>query len=120
MDHAGPATDPHQVRIRNVSDQTIAEPVVGWRLGPKVISRDQYETALVEGPTFTAVADSVFLAGDLAPGASIEVPIRIDTAETEAIEDDSGVYPLQIELRSGDQIVGVDDHARWSTSSRIR
>ncbi len=71
-----------EVRIRNVSGQTIADPVVGWRLGPKVISRDQYETALVEGPTFTAVADSVFLAGDLAPGASIEVPIRIDTAET--------------------------------------
>jgi hypothetical protein len=95
-----------EVRIRNVSDQTVADPVVGWRLGPKVISRDQYETALVEGPTFTAVADSVFLAGDLAPGASIEVPIQIDTAETEAIEDDSGVYPLQIELRSGDRIEG--------------
>ena len=93
------------VRIRNVSEQTIAEPVVGWRLGPKVVSRVQYETALVEGPAFTAVADSVFLSGDLAPDASMEVPIRIDTAATAAIEDDSGVYPLQIELRSGDQIV---------------
>jgi hypothetical protein len=92
------------VRI-DVGDQAIAAPVVGWRLGPKVLSRVKYEAALVEGPPFAAAADTIFLAGDLSPGASIEVPLRINTAETEAIEDDSGVYPLQLELRSGDQIV---------------
>ena len=103
-------TTPERPLIRitvgiDVGDQAIAAPVVGWRLGPKVLSRVKYEAALVEGPPFAAAAETVLLAGDLAPGASIEVPIGINTAETEAIEDDSGVYPLQLELRSGDQIV---------------
>jgi hypothetical protein len=103
-------TEPERPLVRitvriHVGDQTIADAVVGWQLGRKVISRVQYETALEEGPTFPAAADTVFSAGDLAPGASIVVPITINTAETEAIEEDSGVYPLQIELRSGDQIV---------------
>jgi hypothetical protein len=93
------------VLITNEGGTPIADPVVGWRLGPKVVSRVQYETALQEGPSFPAAADTVFRGADLSPRASIEVPIRIDTSETEAIEDDSGIYPLQIELRSGDELV---------------
>lgn len=91
------------VVVTNEGTSTIEDPVVGWRLGPKVLSRVQYETALAEGPTFAAAADTVFRGTDLEPGASIEVRIRIDTSETEAIEDDSLVYPLQLELRSEDQ-----------------
>jgi hypothetical protein len=93
------------VDIANESDSAIIEPRVVWQLGSKVISRVQYETALVEGPASTTAADTVFLTGDLEPDASIEVPVTIDTSETEAIEDDSGVYPLQLELRSGEQVV---------------
>ncbi len=93
------------IRISNVGDQTIPDAVVGWRLGPKVSSRVQYETALADGPAFAAAADTPFRAGDLAAGASMDVPIRINTADTGAIEDDSGVYPLQIELRSGDLLM---------------
>jgi hypothetical protein len=93
------------VRISNVGDQTIPDPVMGWRLGPKVLSRVQYEVSLAEGPAFAAAADTVFRAGDLAPGTSMDVPIKINTSETGAIEDDSGVYPLQLELRSGDQLM---------------
>ena len=41
----------------------------------------------------------------------MDVAIMIDTAETGGtIKDDSGVYPLQLELRSGDQIDRVDEH----------
>jgi hypothetical protein len=93
------------VSVRNEGTSTIVTPVVGWRLGPKVVSRVQYETALDEGPPFAAAADTVFRGVDLVPGDAIEVPIEIDTSETEAIEDDSGVYPLQLELRSGDELV---------------
>src|SRR5919106_4602777 len=64
-----------QIQINNVGDQPIFDAVVGWRLGPKVVSRVQYETALVNGPSFAAAADTVFRAGDLGPGASISVPI---------------------------------------------
>ncbi len=93
------------VRIDNEGAGTIANPVVGWRLGPRVTSRERYETALEEGPAFAAVADTVFRGSGLAPGDAIEVPITIDTAETQAIEDDSAVYPLQNELRSDDELV---------------
>jgi hypothetical protein len=92
------------VRIINDGDETITDPVVGWQLGPGVRSRVEYETALVEGPAAIAAADTVVLPDDLAPEASIDMTITIDTAETTAIEDESLVYPLQLELRSGDQI----------------
>jgi hypothetical protein len=92
------------VRITNDADETIADPVVGWQLGQKVLSRVEYETALVEGPTFVAAADSVVLSDDLEPGASTDVKVKIDTAEWEAIDDDSGVYPLELGLVSGDQL----------------
>jgi hypothetical protein len=93
------------IQIDNVGDQTIPDAVVGWRLGQKVTSRVEYETSLVDGPSFAAAADTVFRAEDLEPGTSTEVAIRIDTTATEAIEDDSGVYPLQLELRSGGELV---------------
>jgi hypothetical protein len=92
------------VRITNDADETIDEPVVGWQLGQKVLSRVEYETALVEGPTFVAAADSVVLSDDLEPGASTDVTVKIDTAEWEAIDNDSGVYPLELGLVSGDQL----------------
>jgi hypothetical protein len=89
------------VRVRNVGDAVITTPEIGWTIGPKVLSRIQYETALVEGPAFAAAADTVQLDGDLAPGGSAEVRIRIDTSETGGVgSTDSAVYPLQFELRS--------------------
>ena len=48
------------IRISNVGDVTIPDAVIGWRLGPKVVSRVQYETALADGPPFAAAADTVF------------------------------------------------------------
>ena len=93
------------IQINNVGEQTIPDAVVGWRLGQKVTSRVEYETSLAEGPSFAAAADTVFRAGDLGPGSSTDVSIEIDTADTGAIEDDSGVYPLQLELRSGAELV---------------
>jgi hypothetical protein len=96
------------LRIINDGGATITDPVVGWTLGPKVTSRVQYETALDEGPVFPASAETVPVLANLAPGASKEVKIRIDTSETGGIDqDDSGVYPLQLELRSQDQPIAA-------------
>ena len=92
------------IRISNVGDVTIPDAVIGWRLGPKVVSRVGYETALADGPPYAAAADTVSHAGDIEPGEVTDVTIKIDTSETGAIEEDSGVYPLQIELRSGDEL----------------
>lgn len=96
------------LEITNDGGSTITEPVVGWTLGPRVTSRVQYETALEEGPVFPASAETVPVLADLAPGASKEIKIRIDTSETGGIaQDDSGVYPLQLELRSQDQPIAA-------------
>jgi hypothetical protein len=96
------------LRVTNDGGSTITDPVVGWTLGPKVTSRDQYEATLDEGPAFAASADTELLPEDIAPGASTEHRIRIDTSETGGIrQDDSGVYPLQLELRSQDQPIAA-------------
>jgi hypothetical protein len=92
------------VHVRNVSDADIADPAIVWTLGSKVSSRLQYEAALREGPTSVSSADTITLPHDLAAGTSEVVPIPIDTAQTGGISsDDSGVYPLEVELRSDDQ-----------------
>lgn len=89
------------VRIQNDGESTISGPEIGWTIGPKVNSRIQYETALAEGPTIAASADTEPLDDDLLPGGVRRVRIEIETSDTGAIEQvDSGVYPLQLELRS--------------------
>jgi hypothetical protein len=90
--------------VRNAGDVTIASPVIGWAIGPRVTSRLQYETALQQGPAFAASADTVPLSGPLSPGDSTEVVIPIDVSEIPGSVDpeESGVYPLQLALRSED------------------
>jgi hypothetical protein len=98
------------LRITNDGDSTIAAPLIGWQLGFRVTSRIEYETALDEGPGDIASAQTILLSGDLEPGASTEVPILIDSSKTGGImQDDSGVYPLQLELRTaeGDQPIAA-------------
>jgi hypothetical protein len=96
------------LRISNEGEATIVDPNIVWTLGPKVTSRVQYETALDEGPELTASAETIHLPGDLAPGSSTEVAIRIDSSETGGIvQDDSGVYPLKLDLRSEDQPIAA-------------
>lgn len=91
------------LRITNDGGSTIIDPDVGWTLGPKVMSRVEYQAALDEGPVFPASAETVPLLADLSPGASKDVEIVIDTSETGGIDQvDSSVYPLQLELRSQD------------------
>jgi hypothetical protein len=90
------------VSVRNEGDSTIAVPVIGWAIGPRVTSRVAYETALEEGPAFAASAATVPLPGALGPGDSAEVPIRIDVSAIPGSVDpeESAVYPLQMTLRS--------------------
>jgi hypothetical protein len=97
------------VRLRNDGSSTIEAPELGWALGRKIGAREEYENALVEGPEFAAKADTELVRDPLPPGASAIVPITIDTTLTDAIDhDDSGVYALQLELRSeGEPITAV-------------
>src|SRR5688572_5027568 len=95
------------VEVRNEGSSTITAPVIGWSIGPRVTSRLAYEIALEEGPAFAASAATVRVPTSLAPGTSVTVPIRIDVSEIPGTvgPEDSGVYPLQLTLRSEDDDV---------------
>jgi hypothetical protein len=93
-----------KIRVRNDGDTTIERPEIGWEIGPHVTSRLKYETALEQGPAYAASADTVPLPEPLEPGDFTDVPIPIDVSEIPGSVDpeESGVYPLQLALRSED------------------
>jgi len=92
------------LRVHNDGTEPIADPAIVWTLGPRVLSRVQYETALVEGPSSPTAANTESLTADLEPGGFADVPIRIDLTGLGAVDQsDSAVYPLGFELWSGDQ-----------------
>jgi hypothetical protein len=89
------------VRVTNDGQTTITDPLIGWAIGPRVTSRIQYETALQEGPSYAASADSEALPTDLSIGESELVRLSIDMSEIGSIDPtDSAVYPLHVALRS--------------------
>jgi hypothetical protein len=90
------------VRIRNDGDAPIEAPQVGWGLGGKIEARGDYETAIREGLSGTpAAADTRFLTEALGPDQSRTVHLLIPTDAYGAIDkEDSGVYPLTVELRT--------------------
>jgi hypothetical protein len=89
-----------RVQIRNDNDTTIEAPELGWTLGRKIGARNEYEQALVDGPAVLAAANTIILEDPLEPGVPREEPLEIDTSLYPIDPTDSGVYPLQLELRS--------------------
>jgi hypothetical protein len=89
------------VQVTNESGVAIEAPEIGWTLGPRITARDQYEAALVEGPSLAAAADTQALGAPLQPGERRGVILDRDLSEITAVDpDESGVYPLGVELRS--------------------
>ena len=90
-----------RVRVANQSDTTIEIPELRWGLGDMIGARDEYEQALVEGVPVPAAADTQFIEVPLEPEMVHDILVPIDTRLVGAIQlDESGVYPLQLELRS--------------------
>lgn len=89
------------LQIRNETDTTIELPELVWSFGGKIGARGDYESAIVEGVTGPAAADTHFIEFPLEPEVPREVRFPIDTSLYGAIDTtESGVYPLQLELRS--------------------
>ncbi len=89
------------VRVRNDGDVPIETPQVGWGLGARIEARADYERALREGLSATAAAADTEFLETLAPGQSRVVRFEIPTDAYAAIlKEDSGVYPLTVELRT--------------------
>src|SRR5262245_53342056 len=90
------------VRVTSDGETTITDPVIGWAIGPRVTSRVQYETALREGPSYAASADSESLSSDLSIGESELVRITVDVAEVGGSDPtDSAVYRIHVARRGG-------------------
>jgi hypothetical protein len=88
-------------RAENVGSTTIGELSIGVALYGRVISRSAFQAALTTDPPLViADAESFPREGVLVPGATreFEVTFPLDSGLD---PDDSGVYPLKIELRSG-------------------
>jgi hypothetical protein len=114
-----------RVQIRNEGDTAIEAPELGWTLGGKIGAREEYEQALVDGPTSFEAGDTLHLENPLRPGVPHEEPLEVDTSLYGAIDPlESGVYPLQLELGSeGVQLAAVTTaaiHITQPPQKRVR
>jgi hypothetical protein len=89
-----------RVRALNEGDAAIQDLSIGVALYGRVVSRSAYEASLSIDPLVVIDADSFPREDSLEPGVprEFEVTFPLDSGID---PDDSGVYPLKIELRSG-------------------
>lgn len=94
-------------RAENVGDVTITELAIGVTLYSRVITRSSYEQSLITDPPLVIDAETLAREGELVPGAvrDFEVSFTLDSPGLDA--DQSGVYPMKIDLRSGLTSVGA-------------
>jgi hypothetical protein len=114
-----------RVQIRNDGDTAIEAPALGWTLGGKIGAREEYEQALVDGPTSFEAGDTLHLEDPLQPDVPHEELLEVDTSLYGAIDAlESGVYPLQLELGSeGVQLAAVTTaaiHITQPPQKRVR
>ena len=95
-----------ELRIALVATNTglarVGDLDVAITLGPAVVSRFQFEATITEGPSSEAFSTAVPFVGRLDPGTARTLTVRLDMASVTAVStEDSRVYPLRVEVRSG-------------------
>jgi hypothetical protein len=87
-------------RAENLGEAPIGELSIGVTLYGRVITRTAYEASLVSDPPFALSAETLPREGVLEPGfpRDFEVAFPLGSGLD---PDDSGVYPLKIDVRSG-------------------
>ena len=87
-------------RAENLGPTPIGELSIGVTLYGRVITRTAYESSLVADPSFALTAVTLAREGVLDPGAPRDFELTFSLGS--GIDpDDSGVYPLKVDLRSG-------------------
>ena len=100
-----------ELLIRFRADNFGAEPLeelsIGVTLFGRLISRTELEDALISDPALALDVETYAREGSIDPRATrdFEVPFALDSGGIDP--DDSGVYPLKIELRSGTTSLGA-------------
>lgn len=87
-------------RAENLGVSPIGELSIGVTLYGRVITRTAYESSLVADPSFALAAETLIREGTLEPGVPREFELAF-SLDSGLDPDDSGVYPLKIDLRSG-------------------
>jgi hypothetical protein len=90
-----------RLRAENLGTEPIGELSIGVTLFARVGSRSAYEASLITDPTVVIDAETLPREGALEPGQArdFELVFPMDSAGLDP--DDSGIYPLKIDLRSG-------------------
>jgi Family of unknown function (DUF6049) len=94
-------------RAENFGAESIRELSIGVTLFGRLISRTELEDALISDPALALDVETYAREGSIDPRATrdFEVPFALDSGGIDP--DDSGVYPLKIELRSGTTSLGA-------------
>jgi Family of unknown function (DUF6049) len=93
-------------RAENLGNEPLRDLAIGVTLYSRILSRSAYESSLVTDPSIVIDGEELARTGTIEPGASRDFAIAfplgsgIDT-------DQSGVYPLKVDLRSGTSSVAA-------------
>ena len=100
------------IRADNAGATAAGDLTVGVTIGAAVHSRTVYETSLTDGPDLPIFATPFPEKGTLEPGGSRRFRATVDLSTIGGISpDDSLVYPMRVDLRSGGTQIGVVDTA---------
>jgi len=87
-------------RAENLGPAPIGELSIGVTLYGRVITRTAYESSLTADPSFALAAETLSREGVLEPGVPRDFELTFSLGAG-LDPDDSGVYPLKVDLRSG-------------------
>jgi hypothetical protein len=89
-------------RAENLGTAPIGELSIGLTLYGRVATRTAYEASLGADPAFVIKAETRAREGTLDPGVPRDFELTFQLDETAGLDpDDSGIYPLKIDLRTG-------------------
>jgi hypothetical protein len=87
-------------RAENLGTEPLGELAIGVALYSRILSRSAYEASLLSDPAIVIDGETLLRTGTIEPGASRDFEIAIPLGS--GIDtDQSGVYPLKLDLRSG-------------------
>ena len=100
---ASPDARELQIRFRaeNLSDAPIEELSIGVTLSGRLLSRGAFEASLLADPELALDAETLARDGAIAPGEVREFDVTFAMDSPGISPDESGVYPLKVDLRSG-------------------
>jgi hypothetical protein len=88
-------------RADNLGTEPIDEISIGVTLYARVLSRTGYQSSLVTDPSIVIEAETLASDEVIEPGGSHEFAIEFPLDSADVDPDNSGVYPLKVDLRSG-------------------